>query len=74
MQEEGTNTYQLHLMLHSEELIFNIKAGVGAIWKTGDQLEARDEVGIILGNLVDEGTLRVGGWLWKSLRLLKDDA
>jgi hypothetical protein len=61
-------------MLNGEELILNIKAGAGAIRKTSDQLEAGDEVGIIFGDLVDEGTLGVGGWLWKSLRLLKDDA
>jgi hypothetical protein len=61
-------------MLNGEELILNIKASVGAIWKTGNKLEARDEVGIILGDLVDEGTLSIGGWLWKGLRLLKDDA
>jgi hypothetical protein len=47
-------------MLNGEELILNIKAGAGAIRKTGDQLEAGDEVGIIFGDLVDEGTLGVG--------------
>jgi hypothetical protein len=60
-------------MLNGEELILNIKAGIGAIWKTSDELEARDEVGIILGDLVGEGTLDVDGWLREGLRLLEDD-
>jgi hypothetical protein len=61
-------------MLDGEELVLNIKTGVGAIRKLGDKLEARDELGVLLGDLIGEGTWNIGLWLRKFLRLLEDDA
>lgn len=54
-------TYQLHLMLDAEELVLGIDAGIGAIWKLGDEQKARDERLVILRHLIGEETLIVGG-------------
>lgn len=35
-------------MLHGEELMLGVHAGGGAIWKTRDELEARDVVVVVL--------------------------
>jgi hypothetical protein len=63
VNREGA-TYQLHLMLDAEELMFGVDAGVGAIRELSDELEARDEGLVVLRDLVGEETLVVGGREW----------
>lgn len=63
-------TYQLHLMLNAEQLMLGVDAAVGAIRKLSHVLEARDEELIVLGHLIDKGTLVVGSREWKDALVL----
>ena len=71
-QEEGTKTYQLHLVLNREEFVLGIKTGVGAIRKLEDDHVARDEV--VAVELIDKASWHIRLRLRKLLRLLEDDA
>lgn len=52
-------TCQLHLMLNAEELVLRIHTRIGAIWELGDELKARNERLIVLGELIGEESLIV---------------
>lgn len=62
--------YQLHLMLDAEELMLRVDAGIGAIRELSDELEARDEGLVILGDLIGEEALVVRGREWEDTLVL----
>ena len=46
-------------MLNAEELVLRVDASIGAVWKLSNELEARDERLVVLGDFVGEQTLVV---------------
>lgn len=74
-EREGVDTYQLHLMLNTEQLMLRIRAGNGAIGQTSDELVARNIVNMVLGQLVGEGPLNIDSRDREDgLVLLRDDS
>ena len=59
-------TYQLHLLLNAEELVLRVSARVGAIRQVGDELEARDERLVVLGELIGELAQVIRSREWKN--------
>lgn len=59
-------TYQLHLMLDSNELVVHVGASICAVGKLGDELAARDVLGSIFGNLVGPTCVDTRLWLRKD--------
>ena len=63
-------TYQLHLLLNAEELVLRVGARVGAVWQVGDEVEARDERFVVLGELIGKLTLIVRSRDWEDALVL----
>lgn len=55
--QEDQTTYELHLVLDTEQLMLGVHASTGAIGKLGDEVKTREVRLVVLGELVDKDTL-----------------
>jgi hypothetical protein len=70
---EEVDTYELHLVLDTEELMVHVEPSVGAIGQLCHQLVAGHETGSVISQLVDESTLNIGSRLREDLSRLEHD-